>query len=150
MLRQEQTCDREAELLKSLWSHTDDSEIRAHAHRCPVCRDTTAAAVWMQQFAAVPFDWPALPNATHLWWKAQVLRRVHAERKATAPIDVGERTIVIGAMLLLLWLWWHWQPLAPSAAVPASIIAVMITSGLLLTIIAVVAVRDLLRGSDLR
>jgi hypothetical protein len=143
MLRQEQTCDREADLLKSLRSRTDDPEIRAHADRCPVCRDMLPAAVWMQKFAAVPLDLPALPNATHLWWKAQVLRRLDAERKSTAPIDIGERTIVIGAMLLLVWLWRHWQPLAPSAAVPASIIAVMITSGLLLTIMAVVTVREL-------
>jgi hypothetical protein len=143
-LRQKETCDREADLLKSLRSHTDDPEIRAHADQCAVCRDTLAVAVWMQKFAAVPLDSPALPNAMHLWWKAQILRRLDAERKSTAPIDVGEQTIVIGAMLLLVWLWRHWQPLAASAAAPASVIAVMITSALLLMVTAIFAVRQLI------
>jgi hypothetical protein len=144
MLKHKEGCGREADLWKFLRSNIDDPEIRAHADQCAVCRDTLAVAVWMQTFSATPFDSPALPNPTHLWWKAQVLRRLDAEQKAIAPIDVGERTIVIGAMLLLVWLWRSWQPLEPSAAAPASVIAVMITSGLLLTITAVVAVRQLI------
>ena len=144
MLRQEHSCDREADLLQSLRSHTDDPEIRVHANSCLVCRDTLAAAVWMQQFATIPPDLPALPNATHLWWKAQVLRRLDAERRSTAPIDVGERTIVMGAVLLFAWLWRHWEPLASPAAAPISVIAVMITSGVLLAGAAVIAVRQLI------
>jgi hypothetical protein len=141
MLKHIEGCGREADLWKFLRSNIDDPEIRAHADQCAVCRDALAVAVWMRTFSATPFESPALPNAAHLWWKAQVLRRFDAERKATAPIDVGERTIVIGAMLLLVWLWRSWQALA---AAPASVIAVMITSGLLLTITAVVAVRQLI------
>ena len=137
-------CGREADLLKSLRSDIDDPEIREHADRCAVCRDTLAAAVWMQEFAAEPCDAPALPSAMQLWWKAQVLRRLGAERRSTALIDVAERTVIVGAMLLFLWLWRNLQPFAPSPAAPASVIAVMVTSGLVLTITAVVAVRQLM------
>ena len=144
MLRTNGGCGREADLLRLLRSNIDDPEIREHADRCAVCRDTLAAAVWMQRFAAKPCDAPALPNAMQLWWKAQVLRRLDAERRSTALIDVTERTGIIGAMLLLLWLWRNLQPFEPSTAAPAGVIAVMVASGLLLTITAVVAVRQLM------
>jgi hypothetical protein len=144
VLRTNGGCGREADLLKLLRSNIDDPEIREHADRCAVCRDTLAAAVWMQRFAAKPCDAPALPNAMQLWWKAQVLRRLDAERRSTALIDVTERTAIIGAMLLLLWLWRNLQPFEPSTAAPAGVIAVMVASGLLLTITAVVAVRQLM------
>jgi hypothetical protein len=143
VLRTNGGCGREADLLKLLRSNIDDPEIREHADRCAVCRDTLAAAVWMQRFAK-PCDAPALPNAMQLWWKAQVLRRLDAERRSTALIDVAERTAIVGAMLLLLSLWRNLQPFEPSTAAPAGVIAVMVTSGLVLTITAVVAVRQLM------
>jgi hypothetical protein len=40
-----------------------------------------------------------LPDPSFIWWKAQFLRRLDAEREATAPIEIGER-VHIGAAVL--------------------------------------------------
>jgi len=40
-----------------------------------------------------------LPDPSFIWWKAQLLRRFEAERQATAPLEIGDRIHVGGAIL---------------------------------------------------
>ena len=44
----------------------------------------------MQELARAPHDSSCLPDPSFIWWKAQFLRRLDAEREATAPLDVGK------------------------------------------------------------
>ena len=53
----------------------------------------------MQELANAPHDASRLPDPSFIWWKAQFLRRLDAEREATAPLDVGDH-MHIGAAVL--------------------------------------------------
>ena len=143
----DRTCSRDAEMRKRLCVNVADPEVLAHAVECPACRETLELAVWMRELAAVPLNAPALPDATYLWWKAQVLRRWDADRQAVVPLDVGEHVQVGiglgGAVLLLVWLWRQLDPLAASSSVPSTLTAVMIISAMSLAVAGVVAARQL-------
>ena len=70
--------------------------------------DDRLVATFMRELAAVrPAIAPQLPDAGVLWWKAQLLRRWDAERRASVPLDVMEPVQIVAglatAALLLLW-----------------------------------------------
>lgn len=50
-----------------------------------------------------------LPDPSFIWWKAQLLRRLEAEREATAFIDMGERfqlgAALVGVLALAVGAW---------------------------------------------
>ena len=63
-------------------------------------------ASWLQDLAEIePHD--ALPDAQVIWWRAQALRRIDAQRRLTARLDLGEYIQVgcaaFAAMVLLLY-----------------------------------------------
>ena len=89
-------------------------------------------------------------DPSFLWWKAQFLRRLDAEREAAAPIDMGERVhigvAVVGAALLAIGGWDQLSSLvlAPSGVQAAELI-VLLGAVALLSVVAVAAlfvVRD--------
>ena len=49
-----------------------------------------AIAAFMARVASLPAA-PAMTDPMPLWWKAQLVRRWDAERRAQAPLDVMER-----------------------------------------------------------
>lgn len=75
----------------------------------PTDREDTLVRLWMQEFAALPLPEGRLPEPQLLWWKAELLRKWDAERKAIAPIERAEPVTVtigvIGALVLMLTLW---------------------------------------------
>ncbi len=96
--------------------------------------DSQEVAAWMEQFAHTPLDVPPLADPSLLWWKAQLLRRWDAERRATQPIEVGEQVQVgIGAGGALLILGWLWRILPTTSHVP-SLAAVIVVSSILLAL----------------
>lgn len=103
----------------------------------------TAAA--MRELAhAEPIRSP-LPDPSFIWWKAQRLRRLEAEREATAPLEVGDRVhvgaAIVGALALAAGAWNHMPPLTLSIE---SGLAVGAALALLLTVAALAAL-DALR-----
>ena len=70
--------------------------------------DDRLVATFMRELAATrPAALPQLADPGVLWWKAQLLRRWDAERKATVPLDVMEPVQIVAglatAALLLMW-----------------------------------------------
>jgi hypothetical protein len=68
--------------------------------------DEQAVTAFMSRVAALPAERPAV-DPVHLWWKAQLLRRWDAERRAQLPLDVMDVVQIAGAAvaagLLLVW-----------------------------------------------
>lgn len=78
--------------------------------------DLGLVSTWMQDFASEPLESAGATDAAVLWWKAQLLRRWDAERKATAPIEVGEQIqVLIGVVGTLGALAWLWPELSPAS-----------------------------------
>jgi predicted dienelactone hydrolase len=72
--------------------------------------DADSVDAYMQQFARASLgDAKPLPDPTVIWWKAQRLRRVDAERRLASPVDIGELVLFglgsVGTLLLLAMLW---------------------------------------------
>lgn len=68
--------------------------------------DERAIAAFMSRVAALPAERSAA-DPMHLWWKAQLLRRWDAERRAQLPLDVMDIVQIAGAAaaaaVLLVW-----------------------------------------------
>jgi hypothetical protein len=68
--------------------------------------DEQAVAAFMSRVAALPTPQPS-SEPMRLWWKAQLLQRWDAERRALAPLDIMERVEIIAglaaAVVLLAW-----------------------------------------------
>lgn len=68
--------------------------------------DDRAVAAFMARVAALPTPM-VTPDAMQLWWKAQLLRRWDAERRAHVPLDVVQPFEIaagLGAAAFLLYL----------------------------------------------
>jgi hypothetical protein len=93
----------------------------------------------MRQLGNRRVDRP-LPDPSFIWWKAQRLRRLEAEREATTPIDIGERVhlgvAILGALALAAG---TWDQLPSLAFTPSSGLAVALAAVVLLSLIALAA-----------
>lgn len=141
-------CDRDDEIRRRLQSNAADPTVLAHIAQCDGCRETFAVAVWMRALAETLLDAPALPDSHFVWWKAQIVARWDADRKAAAAMDAGEQLqIWIGLGGAALLLAWTCHPLFASdaaAVVPISMMAVVVVSALVLAGTTAVALRQLL------
>jgi hypothetical protein len=72
----------------------DDPVLREHLAACETCRQDAEVAAWMIAFADLPADPAKLPDPGMLWWKAQLLQRWDAQRRATEPIETGQQVQV--------------------------------------------------------
>lgn len=94
--------------------------------------DSQDIAAWMEEFARTSLNAPPLADPSLLWWKAQVLRRWDAERRASEPIEVGERLQVgVGVVAALLLLGWLWRVLPTTSGAPSLATATLVSSVLL-------------------
>jgi hypothetical protein len=145
MGRRQRSCEREAEVRQMVRSGEDAPALRAHASTCEPCHETLVVATWMKAFAASPLGGPPLPDPTHTWLRAEMLRRWDAQRKAVAPIDVGERVQVgiglAGALILLLWLWSRLDIPQQSVGMSTAVTIMLSVSAVLLAGAASVVVR---------
>ncbi len=151
------TCDKELAVRSMVRSGQDDPALRDHLAGCESCRQDAEVAAWMIAFADLPAGPIALPDPGMLWWKAQLLQRWDAQRRAIEPIEKGQQVQVgigvAGCAALLYWLWPHVQAwagrvtaadltaLAPSS--PGGLMAIVAIGGLLAAATVVVAIRGI-------
>lgn len=151
------TCDKERAVRSMVRSGQDDPALRDHLARCESCRQDAEVAAWMIAFADLPTEPARLPDPGMLWWKAQLLQRWDAQRRAAEPIEQGLRFQVgLGAAAcaaLVYWLWPEVQAwaarltsadltaLAPSS--PGGLLTVVAIGGLLAAATALVAIRGI-------
>ena len=69
--------------------------------------ETRQIAEWMRALASIPSSDAPLPDPSYLWWKAELLRRWHAEERTVVALDAVEQVqiavgIVCAALLLVL------------------------------------------------
>ena len=111
----------------------------------PLSHDEAAVSAAMRQLADTPIDLTPLPDPSLIWWKAQLLRRHEAEREAIAPIEVGDRMhiggAILGAVALALGAWTY----VPTLAFTPAIALTVAGSALILLMVLAVAAFDSLR-----
>jgi hypothetical protein len=156
MMWNQHSCEREAEVRRMVRLGGDAAILREHAAECAVCRETLTVAAWMQELAALPPVDRRVPDPAYLWWKAELLRRWDAQRRAAAPLERGEPVQVgiglLGTVALLVWLWPQMQRFANVASGAGAwadtfALTALISVGLLL-VIGVISIRDLIVETD--
>lgn len=97
----------------------------------------------MRDLASEPLP-RTLPDPSFIWWKAQLLRRLEAEREAVAPLEVGDRVhigaAVLGACALAAGAWEYLPGISFSIETGATIaagVAVLLTIAAIATLSAV-------------
>ena len=86
--------------------------------------DEAVVSAAMAELARTPADARPLPDPSFIWWKAQLLRRFDAQRKAAEPIEIGDRMHVGGAVLGAVALAaGAWPYVASVAAPPTAVLA---------------------------
>lgn len=149
------TCDHESAVRAMVRFGQDDPELRAHLARCEACRQTSDVTAWMIRFADLPVESVRLPDPGIVWWKAQLVQRWDAQRRATEPIERGQQfqvgVGVAGCVVLFVWLWPHLQSWgarlatpdvsALASAAPNVLVTTLALTGLLAAATVLVAVR---------
>ena len=149
------TCDREPAVRAMVRSGQDDPTLQEHLARCEACRLTADLTAWMIRLAEQPAESVHLPDPGMLWWKAQLLQRWDAQRRATEPIEKGQQLQVgvgvVGCGVLAVWLWPHLQQWAArltaadvsawASAAPNALVGTLAFAGLLAAATVLVAVR---------
>ena len=84
-------CAHEREVLDLVltdrWPARCDAETLAHVAECDVCADVVSVAMAMRDDQALqPVEAAPVPDATLVWWRAQLRAHEEAGRKAARPI----------------------------------------------------------------
>jgi predicted anti-sigma-YlaC factor YlaD len=92
--------------------HETDPALGAHLAACPACREAVEAVCWMRRMAETTAESHPLPNPDVIWWKAQLLRRWEADRRASAPIErMHKAELFAGLASLVGFVVWQWSGL---------------------------------------
>lgn len=148
------TCDKESAVRAMVRAGHDEPRLREHVARCEACRQTSDVTAWLIRFANLPVESERLPDPGLLWWKAQLLQRWDAQRRAAEPIEKGQQLQVgigvAGCVVLLAWLWPHLQTwgarlsgsdVSAWTATPNVVLTTLAGVGLLAAATVLVAVR---------
>ena len=101
-------CPREVEVLKAIRAGSWEEGLSAHAATCVACGEIAQASQWMQALAQGT-EKPTLPDASVLWWSAQLSERRANAEKARDILDWAEIisvTVIAGG--LATWIGWNW------------------------------------------
>jgi hypothetical protein len=79
-----------AAVLQSRWPGQVDETLRAHAATCPICSEVAAVASAMEAAMAETRASAELPDASRVWWKAQMRARREAVSAASSPIATAQ------------------------------------------------------------
>lgn len=106
------TCLHEREVLDLVavgqWPARAEASLLAHVEGCGVCAEVASVAVLLREVAdAGPV--PRLPDASVVWYRAQVRAREDAVRRATRPMNAvalaAAALVVIGVVWLVPAVW---------------------------------------------
>ena len=129
-------CAHEREMLDLVlserWPDRCDPDMVAHAAECDVCRDVVAVAIAMRDdeslveagiVAASPQHPSVVPDATLVWWRAQLRAHEDAGRKAARPIamvqgiGIGIGLVAAISLARVTWPWMRGYFIGASAGV---------------------------------
>ena len=128
-------CAHEREILDLVlterWPDRCDPDMVAHGSECDVCRDVIAVALAMRDdearvesaiIAASPQHPRVVPDATLVWWRAQLRAHEDAGRRAARPIamvqgiGIGIGLVAAFSFLRVSWPWIRGYVLGASAS----------------------------------
>ena len=98
-----QICEFEKAVIKDAGQGNQSENLALHIKDCAACRETSAVAGWMRNFAAAAPE-RVLPAAGFIWWKAKLIEKRAAGERAAQPIVWTQRAAAILAAITGFWL----------------------------------------------
>ena len=87
-------CPHESEVLSAVytnrWPHQAGDELRDHVFECRICADVLAVAAAFEAETDLARANAHVPDASIVWWRAQLRARQAAEKEAVRPITVAQ------------------------------------------------------------
>jgi hypothetical protein len=87
-------CEFEAEVLaatlQSRWPEQVEGSLRAHVRECAACSDVVAIASAMEEARDDRRATGSIPDASRVWWHAQLRARREAAKTAGRPITAAQ------------------------------------------------------------
>jgi hypothetical protein len=78
-----QRCSHRDAVHRAIEAGSLSPSLREHLDKCRACRETFQVASWLRQAAEEGAPSPELRHSSHLWWRAQIIRRM-TERQELA------------------------------------------------------------------
>src|SRR5262245_31586002 len=115
-------CPQEQDVLDLVaigqWPSRADASLQAHAATCDICRDLAAVAGAIAESRDAVAPAAHVPDASVVWYRAQVLARIDAARRASRPMLIAQLA-ALGCVVavVLVWsgaggqwftAWWQW------------------------------------------
>lgn len=108
------SCDREIEVLRTVqagrWPEASDPDLCAHVAGCTACGEVAlVACALLEADTWTGTEAHPLPQASLVWWKAQLRARREAVERASEPIAIFEQVAyAFGCLALLGIAIWQW------------------------------------------
>lgn len=138
-------CEQEAPLLAAVlegrWPLGVEEGLRAHAAHCGICSEVAALAGVFATAHSETRANAALPDASRVWWMAQIRARREATEEATRPIlatQLAACAWVIGLLIVCLGVALTW--FQTTRVWVESLAALLLAHGVLLSLAAAVVV----------
>src|ERR1044072_3761606 len=102
------TCIYESMTTESVLSGRWENELQEHVKNCLICRDIVTVSEGLNALTAI-VEPPALPNASYLWQRAQLLARQAAEKRGKRLFSaIWASAWLIFPAALLCWIAYSW------------------------------------------
>lgn len=110
-MRQE-SCPQEVDVVKAVRTGIWEEALSTHIDRCAVCKEIVQTSHWMQALAESSEKILTLPDASLLWWGAQLSEK---QAKAERMQELLEWVEIISASVISAglagWVEWNWYAL---------------------------------------
>lgn len=103
-------CQQEAAVSEAAQSGRWEDSVGRHAAECSLCQEIVQTSSWMQAMAQGVKGGPALPDASLLWWRAQISeRQAELVRTQRAVEWLQIASSAFAGAGLLVWAVWNWR-----------------------------------------
>jgi hypothetical protein len=103
-----ETCPQEEAVARAARTGNWEASLTTHADACPICRGIMQTSSWMQVLAHSPERNLPLPDASLLWWSAQLSeKQANAERPHEVLDWMVLVSVVVPCLGLAAWLAWN-------------------------------------------
>jgi len=96
-------CEFEKAVVKEFGLGILNENLALHVKECADCREALKVTEWMQNFAAVAEPKHTLPTPGFLWWKAKIIEKQEAGKRAAQPIVWTQTAAIILVLLTVVW-----------------------------------------------
>ena len=101
-----------AALREGRWPQACDSALVTHVAQCPACSDVVLVAQTLQRARSDAMQSARPISSEIIWWRRELQQRTGAIERATRPIAVVERVVLIALPIAMLALGiWQWDQL---------------------------------------